>query len=35
VFGLFVVIGSPGIKLLCGGVLLYAWVRSVSAFARA
>jgi len=34
-FGLFVVIGSPGIKLLCGGTLLYAWVRSVSAFARA
>ena len=34
-FGLFVVIGSPGIKLLCGGVLLYAWIRSVSAFARA
>jgi hypothetical protein len=34
-FGLFVVIGSPGIKLLCGGVLLYAWVRSIVAFARA
>jgi hypothetical protein len=34
-FSLFVVLGSPGIKLLCGGVLLYAWVRSVYAFARA
>ena len=34
-FGLFVVIGSPGIKLLCGGALLYAWVRGISAFARA
>lgn len=35
IFGLFVVVGPPGIKLLCGGTLLYAWVRSVSAFARA
>jgi hypothetical protein len=34
-FGLFVVIGPPGIKLLCGSVLLYAWIRSISAFLRA
>ena len=34
-FGLFIVIAPPGIKLLCGGALLYAWVRSITAFARA
>ncbi len=34
-FGTFVVIGPPGIKLLCGGALLYAWARSIAAFVRA
>lgn len=34
-FGLFVVLGSPGVKLLCGGALVFVWVRSVSAFVRA
>lgn len=34
-FGLFIVIAPPGIKLLCGGALLYAWVRGITAFARA
>lgn len=34
-FGIFVVIGTNGIKLLCGGALLYAMTRTVTAFARA
>ncbi len=34
-FGTACVLGPAGIQLLCGGALLYAWVRSVVAFARA
>lgn len=34
-FGLAVVLGPPGVKLLCGGALVYAVVRTVRAFRRA
>jgi hypothetical protein len=33
-FGLPVVLGTPGLKLLCGGLLLYAAVRTTGAFLR-
>jgi hypothetical protein len=31
----FVVVGTNGVKLLVGGALLYAMVRTIAAFARA
>lgn len=34
-FSIFVVVGTNGVKLLCGGALLYAMARTVIAFARA
>ena len=34
-FGIFVVTGPAGIKLLCGGALVYMAVRMIGAFARA
>jgi len=34
-FGFFIVIGPPLVKLLCGGALLYATVRTVWAFWKA
>lgn len=34
-FGIFVVVGPPFIKLLCGGALVYAAIMTVIAFARA
>jgi hypothetical protein len=34
-FGIFVVVGSNGIKLLCGGAIVYAAVRTIVAFMRA
>ena len=33
-FGVFIVIGTGGIKLLCAGAILYALVRTIVAFAR-
>lgn len=34
-FGVFIVIGTGGIKLLCAGAMTYAGVRTIIAFARA
>jgi hypothetical protein len=34
-FGIFVVVGSNGIKLLCGGAIVYAAVRTIVVFMRA
>jgi hypothetical protein len=34
-FGFFVVIGPPTVKLICGGALIYALVRTVYAFSQA
>ncbi len=34
-FGIFIVIGPNGIKLLCGAALVYAAVRTITAFVRA
>ncbi|MGH7324637.1 MAG: DUF3592 domain-containing protein [Candidatus Rokuibacteriota bacterium] len=34
-FGIFIVLGPNGIKLLCGGALVYAAVRTITGFVRA
>jgi len=34
-FGVFIVVGSGGIKLLCAGTIMYAVVRTIVAFAHA